>query len=288
VSEISQPDRRTRLAEFMVSLSRNHSLADFLAVRTREFYDAISVQYLGRDPSDRGSAREHLLRWGIGNAAGVGGVRIEGAPPHMEEFMNETLKHPLISMRTLARVGNAEDAAAGRAMDERWRAAEEEVRNEVAGLSEDEVWKRESWHTMMHGENRKRLQEVARLLDTDWNYLKSWLWDDENRVNVMRAVPSLSVPLRLRRARARNPQHRTHPNDLKDLIYLGSTLPYANIIVTDKAWAHVATQAGFDSEFGTQICRSVLEVPGALDALLGVDGAGVQPPAYASVIQTTT
>jgi hypothetical protein len=87
-------------------------------------------------------------------------------------------------------------------MDERWRAAEEEVRNEVHGISEDEVWVRESWHSLMEGHGRERLQEVARLLDTDWNHLKAWLWDDEHRVKLMRAVPSLSIGLRLRRARA--------------------------------------------------------------------------------------
>jgi hypothetical protein len=211
--------------------------------------------------------RGQLLRWGISHAAGVGGVRAEGAPPQLEELMNETLKHPLISARALARIGNAEGTASGRAMDERWRAAEEEVRNDARGLSEDEVWKRESWHTLMEGDGRERMQEVARLLDTDWNHLKAWLWDDENRVNVMRAVPSLSISLRLRRARARNPQQRTHSNDLKDLIFLCATLPYANIIVTDKAWAHVVTQARLDVEFGTRICRSVVELAGALDVL---------------------
>ena len=50
-------------------------------------------------------------------------------------------------------------------------------------------------------------------------------------------MPSFDVAVTLKTAYHRNPMHRWAPNDIHDIDAMGSTLPYCDIVVTDKAVA---------------------------------------------------
>lgn len=54
------------------------------------------------------------------------------------------------------------------------------------------------------------------------------------------AMPSFDVAVSLKTAYHRNPSHRWTPNDIHDIDALGSTLPYCDIVATDKMAAHVS------------------------------------------------
>ena len=267
VSGVASGERRMRLAEFMIHLSRNQSLIDHVATREREIFDALRLEYLGRPPSAHDPVRTRLLRWGVGAAAGAERVVVDGLSPAVQEHLREVLNLPFVSARALGGLSSAENRAATRGMDEAWQTAEEEVRRGTAHLNSAERWQLEGRFVLLEGEGRAQLQALAPLLGIAWSQLERWLEVPEHRIAIMKAIPSASIALRLRLSREKNPQQRTHRNDLKDLVFLSSTLPYANVIVTEKAWGQFVSRERLDVEYGTKICRSVSELPIILEDL---------------------
>lgn len=61
---------------------------------------------------------------------------------------------------------------------------------------------------------------------------------------LMDAMPSFDVAVTLKTAYHRDPGHRWTENDIHDIDALGSTVPYCDVVVTDKAAAHQLTVAG--------------------------------------------
>lgn len=265
VAEVADTSKRERLAQFMVGLSRNHFLLDHLAVQERELYDAVVLCYLGHAAHDLPPLRSRLVRWGIGSAAGVTQVVCPGATPHEQAVMNELHRHPMLSARVLGRMVSKDAMASGRAIDERWRRAEEQVREGTGHLTDEERLDVECVHRLMGGQGARLLRNVAARLSIPWEELSCWLQDGRNRVDLMKNVASLDVELQLRTARGRNLQQRTARNDLKDLVFLSSTIPHADIIVTEKMWGHFVVATRLNERYSTTVCRNV----GELVPLLG-------------------
>jgi len=263
VGAISDLSWRGRLAAFMVDLSKNHSLVDHVTVRKRELRDAIARAYLQRPVTSL--PRSALLRWGIASAGGFHGYQVPDATAAQQRIVEEVHNHPFTSTRGLASVGTAEAAALGREMDESWRATADLTRSEMAHLPPKRRRELESLRALQGG-HAAWLREAALQLDTPWAPLEEWLKDAANSEALIEHVPSLSVTLGLRLARDRDAKHLADKNDLKDLLYLGLAIPYANVVVTDKAWAHIASTTDLAKKFGTTICRHVSEVAKTLDA----------------------
>lgn len=58
------------------------------------------------------------------------------------------------------------------------------------------------------------------------------------------SMPSFDVAVSLKTAYHRDPKHRWTPNDIHDIDALGSTLPYCDIVMTDKATASHVRRTG--------------------------------------------
>ena len=78
------------------------------------------------------------------------------------------------------------------------------------------------------------------------------------------AVPSQRVNLALEIHAGRNPQRRLHVNDIRDVGFYKTAIPYANVIVTEKHWANAIRQTKLDAEFGTLALTKLTELPDAL------------------------
>jgi len=257
VSEVANVDRRERLSKFMVKMSRNHSLVDHQSVRKWELSVALSRECLNRE--SRIDVRPLLLRWGVGCATGIGGVTATDAPPALIALVNEALRHPQTSVRLL-QVASEEGTKRGREVDEAWRAAAEDLRAETENFNEEDRIKYETGYNLSHGLIGQQVQEAAKDLGLDSGALEAWLGDPNNRLKLIRQTPSLSIEQRLRYVRDRNAQQPVDKNDLKDLAFLGLTICYANIVVTEKAWGHVANVSGVASAWSTVMLRSVTEL----------------------------
>lgn len=67
------------------------------------------------------------------------------------------------------------------------------------------------------------------------------------------SMPSFDVAVSMKTAYHRDPGHRWTPNDIHDIDALGSTLPYCDIVVTDKAAASHANRTGLAERLHTTV-----------------------------------
>jgi len=75
------------------------------------------------------------------------------------------------------------------------------------------------------------------------------------------SMPSFDVAVSLKTAYHRDPKHRWTPNDIHDIDALGSTLPYCDIVVTDRAVASNAEQAKLPERLQTIVLSSLDDLP---------------------------
>ena len=82
-------------------------------------------------------------------------------------------------------------------------------------------------------------------------------------------MPSFDVAVTLKTEYHRDPNHAWKPNDIPDIDALGSTLPYCEIVVTDKAIASHAVRTGLAERLGTVVLSRTAEIAKHLE---GRDG----------------
>lgn len=80
----------------------------------------------------------------------------------------------------------------------------------------------------------------------------------------MNSMPSFDVAVTIKSAYHRDPTHRWTTNDIADIDALGSTLPYCDIVVTDKAVAANINRAKLTDRLGTAVLSRLSELPGYL------------------------
>ncbi len=78
------------------------------------------------------------------------------------------------------------------------------------------------------------------------------------------SMPSFDVAVTLKTSYHRDPNHRWNVNDIHDIDALGSTIPYCDVVVTDKAVASHANRSGLADRLGTVVLSRLADVPGAL------------------------
>jgi hypothetical protein len=74
-------------------------------------------------------------------------------------------------------------------------------------------------------------------------------------------MPSFDVSVSLKTAYHRNPAHQWKPNDIQDIDALSSTVPYCDIVVTDREAASHLLQSGVARRFGTSVLASLGDLP---------------------------
>jgi hypothetical protein len=77
-------------------------------------------------------------------------------------------------------------------------------------------------------------------------------------------MPSYDVAVTIKASYHRDATHRWTANDINDIDALGSTLPYCDIVVTDKAVATHATRTGLADRLGTTVLSRLDDLVGLL------------------------
>ncbi|MFJ5807069.1 hypothetical protein [Streptomyces sp. NPDC093093] len=78
------------------------------------------------------------------------------------------------------------------------------------------------------------------------------------------AMPSVAVRYEARRLKHRNLQWSWQQHDHIDLAALAVAVPYADIVVTERQWAHLFKVAKLDRRFGTHVTSRLGELPNLL------------------------
>ncbi|MYR55466.1 hypothetical protein GTY54_04125 [Streptomyces sp. SID625] len=81
----------------------------------------------------------------------------------------------------------------------------------------------------------------------------------------LRAMPSVAVRYEARRLKHRNHQWPWQQHDHIDLAALSVAVPYADIVVTERQWAHLFKVAKLDHRFNTRVISRLRDLPQILD-----------------------
>jgi hypothetical protein len=261
--ESSSPERRERLARFMVELSGNLSIVNHDVIALGECKVALMERYRLEACHP---IRSQLVHFGL---AAIFGNRFRMRNEALRELFDAVQDSPEVSAFLLG-YGSG-DATARREKDEKALQVFKDIRESDSKMTISARRELEIRNAFEGGHIAHLLYQAADDLGIARDALRSWLDDAGNRENLHDSIPSCNVALRLIVSRARN---REHVNDTKDLGFLKVVVPYANYVVTEKSWAHLLTTAALDKKYGTSVFGNLKDLVNQLQQDLGsADGA---------------
>ena len=273
ISKIQQYRQRRNLRDVIESVSRYRVVTSLLLIWKHEV-EAMLDETVGPNPKPIGCI--NYLDWGVLRATGIDGsirvmtkdgkdvtsqVRqsfregpeafdeyvakghfelnrsiIAGPAPEQEKEFRELGWNPRKAFRPIGRAALEEAAQVDRFnQSPRWRRGR--IRDVVAA--------------------REIANEINEILATALYergvFVENLAPDIEGRRKVFDAMPSFDVVVTLKTEYHRNPNHQWTSNDICDIHALATTLPYCDVVVTDKAIATQATRTGLDQRLNTVV-----------------------------------
>lgn len=257
--------RRKRLAEFIVELSRNRVILPQMAIVEWEVRNAL-CRLFGRRAQT--NIRQLLIAEGFVSALGKV-MGIAGLSAEHEVAARALALSPAMSVDMLIAAGDNRTLTDGmRTHEQRIVAFYERQRAEVVtNLTSEQRLGIELATAFSEGQEgvalRAGLKEMGVTLE-----------DFKNRVNTppafaafARGIPTLDVFLTLLLARDRNPDRKVKSNDTRDLVWLSVAVPYSDVVVAEKDWAHHVRAARLDTKYDTLLMTDLRELPAQLMAM---------------------
>lgn len=283
VSKMTSRRHRSDLCDVMERVSRFRVVTSRSVVATHEV-EAMLDGLIG--PSSDPVNEMDYLDWGVMRAFGLnGGVRITNTEtgedttaearrtfPQGPEAFDRIIWDGILRLnRDVLRGPTPEDEPkmrkdgwdprAGYAVME--RRAQQEV-EQVARFDADPEWRK--------GEKCRRVTAAREVLIEINAMLFKGVADrgvdpdvvfepPERMQRALDSMPSFDVAVTLKAELHRDPNHVWRPNDITDIDALGSTLPYCDIVVTDKAIASHARRTGLVERLGTKVLARLSDLP---------------------------
>lgn len=88
---------------------------------------------------------------------------------------------------------------------------------------------------------------------------------DEVVIKFLHGIPSLDVELELIPRRNVNWNKKVSRNDLADIAFLQTAIPYCDIVVTEKSWKHHIIQSGLDTKYKTIVLDDLCDLEQHID-----------------------
>lgn len=268
-ARVERDDRRERLARFMVELSENHCFRPTPFIAPAEKRAAVFVVYLGREVD---SIRPTVIGYGTDGLidrpqsaeakeafAALASIGFLGAFDAMRSSPENTVETIVRVMRDGDLIKN------DRENETRGAAKIQAARDADASLTEKQRARLELSNLWDHNAT-DAVRDALREAGADPETFLRWLNEDENLFRFWEAVPSLRVTLELEIKAGRNAQRKLHVNDVRDVSFYKSAVPYANIVVTENHWASTIRLAKLDRAFGTSVLTKLSDLPAVLKA----------------------
>lgn len=257
-AEVSDEERRERLAHFMVDLSSNLSVVNHDVIALGECQMALMRKYKVQACFP---IRGQLVHPGL---APVFGTRPRLKHEELGEIFDAVQEAPELSEFLLAH--GLGEPRTDREIDRRALRFFKEIRESDGRLPIEERRQLEIHNSFQEGHIADLLYKAADEVGIARDALRTWLADAGNRRDLHDCIPSCVVSLELIVAGARN---KDHVNDLKDYGFLKVVVPYANYVATEKFWAHILNVSGVARKYGTRVFGNLKELAQQLEADCG-------------------
>lgn len=283
VAKIGPHRQRRHLRDVIERVSSYRVITSRVVIAEHEI-EALLDRLVG--PSPRPINTMDYLDWGVARAFGmVGGFRVMTNDTNEDITEDARSKHPdgpdafdMVLMKGELELNRKSlegptpeeepalresgwDPRAAFAVAER-RAAQEI--QQVERLNEDPGWRGERLRDVVSA--REIAIEMNRMLFEGLSARGATLADalDEADIEGTRrafdSMPSFDVSVSLKTAYHRNPAHRWRPNHIHDIDALASTVPYCDIVATDKEAASHLVRTGVAGRLGTTVLTSLSDL----------------------------
>lgn len=285
ISKIRQYRRRRDLRLVIEEVSRFKVVTSRSVISVHEV-EALLDRLVGPNPHPINSM--DYLDWGVARAFGMaGGFQVKSATG--DDITDEVRsKHPAGPEAFDLRLAQAElelnrKTIEGPRLDEEpelresgWnpraalevseRRAAQEV-EQVSRFDDDPRWRRGRIRDVVAA--REVLIEINETLQRGLSERGVKAEEVFTRVEETRgafdSMPSFDVAVTLKTELHRDPQHRWTTNDVHDIDALGSTVPYCDIVVTDKAMASHVNHAGLAERLDAVVISPLADLPAHLE-----------------------
>ncbi len=262
----AKPERRRRLAQTMIELSRGRTIA-----RPPDLCDSELDAFLART-FELPPPREPwpVFGWSYGHAAGL-----------TSDITEAMLDLEVETEELAARPDGFDEYGRGhRDFGDVYRAGEEglaagsrdgsespELRDAIlAGSAIMEIYENIEWALDRGGLSRDALGPIGHVRpDLPPHRIHEIL----NEVlpiarGFIAELPTRDAALRLRAMRHQNPATKWESNDLNDIAYLACAVVHCDVVVTEKQWVHEMRRSGLLEDHGTEALDDVRKLPEVL------------------------
>ncbi|CAL9302738.1 hypothetical protein SUDANB135_03534 [Streptomyces sp. SudanB135_2055] len=287
-------ESRHALARLMRAVSQFSSLAPIQSVQRWEI-DAALIEYFGFevDQENHIPVRDRILGRGVDHAFAsatgrmrlVSNIAADGIPEGEELEPEPKLLGLLEKLRALpgdayewwSLAGNENDSM----IHEEWETRGQHRIGDAYAAQERQL----SDHLTANQKKKQKLDDLIAAQDLaeisehiheaaqgfDISALRVYgrlveMGGPEAVKGFLRAMPSAAVKYEARRLKHRNAQWPWQQHDQIDLAALSVAIPYADVVITERQWAHLFKVAKLDRRFGTRVTSRLGELPGLLAA----------------------
>lgn len=283
ISKIGQHRRRRDLLTVIERVSRFFVITSRDVIATHEV-EALLDELVG--PSPRPINSMNYLDWGLARAFGmVGGFRarspdgddvtadVRASHPHGPDAFDAILAEATMNLNRRAIEGPSPDEETemrtlgwdpSALFEVSERRAKQEI-EQVTRFDDDPTWRRGRIRDVVAA--REVLIELNDTLNrglaersTDF----ADIFPEPETTRRLDSLPSFDVSVTLKTSYHRDPSHRWTTNDVHDIDALASTVPYCDVVVTDKAACSHVTRTGLAQRLETVVLSDLARLPAAL------------------------
>jgi hypothetical protein len=261
----SDPDRRRRLAQTMIELSRGRTLANPPVLCDNEL-DSLIAEVAERPP-----ARPPWppLGWGFPHASGA----MHDMPRSAVDLKLETeflatrptgyLDHGRGHLDFAEAYKEGEAGLLSGGLADKSRSVQEDVVavSAVVEIRENIIWALEraglppdALGSLGLAAENLGAEEGAKLVPELMSASRAFI----------AMLPTRDAALRLRLLRHQNPATKWEANDMVDIAYIACAVVHCDVVVTEKQWVHELKRSGLLKQHGTQAIHDVAELPSIL------------------------
>lgn len=282
ILKIRDYQRRCDLRKAIELISRYMVVTSRAIVATHEI-EALLDQIVGPNPKPINTM--DYLDWGVYRAMGMdGSMRVKSADgrdvteeirqsfPHGSQVFDQIISQAALEFNRQIIDGpspeeNSEFREQGYNPERILEPYEQEAANELGQarlLDDEEKWRRGRLRDVVS--TREVSIQINNIFKRGCNArgvgsLQSLFPSVTDTRRAFDSMPSFDASVTLKTSLHKNARHRWTQNDVHDLHALASTLPYCDIVITDRAMASQAAQAGLASRLNTIVLSHLSDLP---------------------------
>ena len=252
-AKVTDSGKKERLSKFIYKITKNFAILHLFSIREYEIRN--SILETENSELDKIDINKNIIEQkGVFFSFGSRLTLPEKFKEIEKEVIDKSLEEEtfLTFMKgTISEVKSKEMTAE----DESMVSFFEEERLKIKGLSKEEAYK----HVisgLISGPLLPVLMTQLKVLNIDSkDFTNKYLSNKDAIIGFIDSIPSIEISVKMLLARDR--ACRVHRNDVYDIGFLSTAVPYCDIVITENSWCHHLNQEKLNEKYNTVVLNDV-------------------------------